>query len=168
MSRKTAGIPRPVKELKGFEKVLLAPGETKTVKFTLCKRAFAYYNTDISDWYVEDGVYGIMVGASSRDIRLEGEVKVSPVKPYIRPFDLNASLGEMMAIPAVAAKIAPMLQAFAPPPAEDDDEGMMGMGVSASEMMAGIPLRAMIGFSGGAFSEEMALGLLAMINAELK
>jgi len=50
-----SSVRRPEKELKGFEKVFLNPGEEKTVTFTLDKRAFAYYNTQIKDWHVESG-----------------------------------------------------------------------------------------------------------------
>ncbi len=64
---------RPIKELKGFEKVELQPGETKTVSIDLDKRSFAYYNTCLHDWYVETDVYHILVGSSSRDIRLEAD-----------------------------------------------------------------------------------------------
>ncbi|MDR2091109.1 MAG: glycoside hydrolase family 3 C-terminal domain-containing protein [Clostridiales bacterium] len=65
---------RPEKELKGFEKVYLDPGETKTVRITLDKRAFSYYNVNISDWAVESGEFEILVGSSSRDILLEKSV----------------------------------------------------------------------------------------------
>lgn len=61
---------RPVKELKGFEKVELEAGEEKTVSVTLGKRAFAFYNVDAQDWQVEAGEFTVMVGAGSRDIRL--------------------------------------------------------------------------------------------------
>ena len=164
VTRKTEGVPRAVRELKGFEKVCLEPGETKTVEFTLCKRAFAYYNTDISDWYAEDGVYGIEIGASSRDIRLEGEIKVSPVKPYRRPFTLDSSLGELLSFPPAQAAMAPMLAAFGGGDVNDSDTVM---GISAMEMFKGMPLRSLVSFSGGAFPEEAALGLLAMLNASL-
>lgn len=50
-----SSVIRPAKELKGFEKVELKPGETKTVSFTLGKRAFAYYNIKLQDWHVETG-----------------------------------------------------------------------------------------------------------------
>lgn len=65
---------RPQKELKGFEKVHLEPGEEKRVTFTLDARAFAFYNTAISDWHVESGEFELLIGASSRDIRLKGSV----------------------------------------------------------------------------------------------
>ena len=75
------GVSRPVQELKGFEKVYIAPGQTETVSFRLCRRAFSYYNPDIHDWYAEGGKYELRVGASSRDIRLTAEVELEPGKP---------------------------------------------------------------------------------------
>lgn len=64
------------KELKGFKKVFLEPGEEKTVELELSKRSFAYYNVNISDWHVESGEYEILVGASSKDIRLKTSLKI--------------------------------------------------------------------------------------------
>ncbi len=71
---------RPEKELKGFKKVFLNAGEAKTVTLTLDKRSFAYYNVNINDWHVETGEFNILVGASSRDIRLTATVKVNSTK----------------------------------------------------------------------------------------
>jgi len=68
---------RPEKELKGFRKVYLEAGEEKTVSITLDKRSFAYFNVNINDWHVESGDFVILCGASSRDIRLEGKVRVN-------------------------------------------------------------------------------------------
>ena len=65
---------RAEKELKGFDKVFLEPGETKAVEFSLDKRSFAYYNTKVKDWCVEGGTYQILIGASSSDLRLRDEV----------------------------------------------------------------------------------------------
>lgn len=76
VSPQGSDIFRPAQELKGFEKTALAPGEAKEVRFTLDRRAFAYFNTGVNDWAVESGAYRIRVGASSRDIRLEDEVIV--------------------------------------------------------------------------------------------
>lgn len=71
-----ASVFRPEKELKGFAKVDLHPGEEKTITITLDKRAFAFYDTDSKDWVVESGGFEILVGASSRDISLRGKVDV--------------------------------------------------------------------------------------------
>ncbi len=65
-------VPRPPKELKGFVKVNLKPGESKTLSIELPKDAFAYWSPERKAWTVEPGSYGILVGSSSRDIRLKG------------------------------------------------------------------------------------------------
>jgi beta-glucosidase len=69
-----SGVPRPPKELKGFTKVRLEPGETRRVSIGLDRRSFAYYDTGESGWAVTPGVFGILVGHSSADIELRGEV----------------------------------------------------------------------------------------------
>ena len=85
VAQENSTIFRPEKELKGFKKVFLKAGEEKEVEIELSKRAFAFYDVDLGDWHVETDNYKILVGASSRDIRLEGSVKVestvdAPVK----------------------------------------------------------------------------------------
>jgi beta-glucosidase len=73
--RDTAGKTlRPDKELKAFAKIDLQPGEEKAVRFQLGRDAFAYYNTSLNTWHVASGTYRILIGASSRDIRLEGSI----------------------------------------------------------------------------------------------
>jgi len=67
---------RPEKELKGFQKVFLNPGETKTVTVNLTKEAFQYYNDMLQKWVLEKGDFTLLVGSSSRDIRLTGKVKL--------------------------------------------------------------------------------------------
>lgn len=77
------------KELKGFKKVFLKAGETAKVEIELDERAFSYYNVNICDWHAESGKYGIKVGASSRDIRLEGEVTVKSAKADVEVPDYS-------------------------------------------------------------------------------
>ncbi len=92
VSDKESTVFRPEKELKGFKKVFLDAGEETTVTLTLDKRSFAYYNVNIHDWHVESGDFTVLVGASSRDIRLEKTVKVtSTVKDVLIP-DLKKEL----------------------------------------------------------------------------
>lgn len=76
---------RPEKELKGFKKVFLAPGEEKEVTITLDKRAFAYYNVNLGDWHVETGTFEVLVGASSRDIKLTETVNVESTVVVVVP-----------------------------------------------------------------------------------
>ncbi|MGC4069522.1 MAG: glycoside hydrolase family 3 C-terminal domain-containing protein [Polyangiaceae bacterium] len=72
-----SSVARPLKELKGFEKVTLAPGERRRVTIELWPRAFAFYDPDVHDFRVEPGTFEIWVGASSDDIRLRGIVEVT-------------------------------------------------------------------------------------------
>jgi len=67
---------RPEKELKGFSKIFLHAGQEGQVEFQLDSRSFAFYGTQTQSWIVPDGTYQISIGASSRDIRLTGEVIV--------------------------------------------------------------------------------------------
>ena len=63
---------RPYKELKGFDKVELLPGETKQVTVYLDRRSLSWYDAQKKAWVAEDGMYSVFVGASSRDVRLNG------------------------------------------------------------------------------------------------
>ena len=67
-------VSRPLQELRGFDKVALKAGESCRVTISLNKRSFAYYSPNLHDWFVENGDFEIMVGASSRDIRLAGKL----------------------------------------------------------------------------------------------
>lgn len=73
---KESTIFRPVKELRGFKKVFLKAGEEKDISVELSKRAFAFWNININDWMVETGEFDILVGASSRDIKLSKTITV--------------------------------------------------------------------------------------------
>jgi beta-glucosidase len=71
-----SSVDRPIKELKSFRRVNLAPKETQTIRFTLDRSAFAYYSIAKKDWVLEPGQFEILVGTSSRDIRLKTVVNV--------------------------------------------------------------------------------------------
>ncbi|MGA2052736.1 MAG: glycoside hydrolase family 3 C-terminal domain-containing protein [Opitutales bacterium] len=75
-------LPRPDKELKGFYKLPLQPGETETVAIPLGQRAFAYYDPDKKGWLAEAGDFQILVGSSSRDLRLDGTFKLADTSIY--------------------------------------------------------------------------------------
>lgn len=96
---------RPEKELKGFTKVELEPGEEKKVTFSLGKRAFAYYNVDIKDWHVESGDFEILAGGSSKDIALKDIISVKSSITIRKKFSRNSTIGDLMGDP-VSVKIA--------------------------------------------------------------
>ena len=70
-----SSVTRPVKELKGFQKIALQPGEKKTVKFTLTPEELAFYDQNMVR-RVEPGTFNVMVGSSSEQIRLNGSFEV--------------------------------------------------------------------------------------------
>lgn len=90
---------RPLKELKGFEKVFLRPKEKKEIRFTLTKRDFAFYCEEYGDWYVPKGKYKIMVGASSKDIRLKKDIEVFPEKQHLPLLTGWSKIGDLRATP---------------------------------------------------------------------
>lgn len=71
-----ASLPRPPKELKAFSKVQLKAGESKEIKFTLNDNAFHFYNPDKKQWVVEPGEFNILIGSSSKDIRLKKKIAI--------------------------------------------------------------------------------------------
>ena len=69
-----SSVPRPPKELKGFARVTLQPGETRSVKIPLNNRSFAYYKVPGNNWRAERGDYEVLVGSSSEQIELTGKI----------------------------------------------------------------------------------------------
>jgi beta-glucosidase len=72
-----SSVPRPAKELKGFSKVSLRPGETKRVAVPLDTRALSYYDVNAKQWRAEAGDYDVLVGHSSAQIELRGRLSLS-------------------------------------------------------------------------------------------
>ena len=70
-----SAVARPIRELKGFHRLSLAPGETRTVEFTLAAAQLAWWNN--AGWAVEPGAVYVLIGSSSEDIRLQGEVRIT-------------------------------------------------------------------------------------------
>ena len=69
---KTSPAPRPAKELKGFARVSLKPGETRRVELALDRRAFSFYDVRKKDWSAEPGDFTILVGGASDQIQVRG------------------------------------------------------------------------------------------------
>ncbi|PQZ99000.1 MULTISPECIES: beta-glucosidase [unclassified Paenibacillus] len=154
---------RPVRELKGFAKVALEPGESKVVSFTLNKRSFAYYNVDMKDWHVETGEFEIQVGSSSRDIHVHTRVNVESTATFLPTYTRNSTLGDIQRDPAHKKLLEQALQQFQKASGfggEDagDHADMM------DAMMKYMPLRALVAFSGGAMTEEAMNELLEQLN----
>ena len=97
-----AEVLRPAQELKGFAKVQLQPGESKTVTIPLDDKAFRYWNTKTDSWEVEGGSYELRVGASSADIRLTAVVEVAGTgapNPYAGKHLPHYTSGKVQSVP---------------------------------------------------------------------
>ena len=73
----STNVAEPPKQLNGFQKVMLQPGQSQHITFTLNPQALSYWNTSANNWAVPNGTFQVMVGSSSRDIRLQGNFSVS-------------------------------------------------------------------------------------------
>lgn len=161
-------IARPVRELREFTKVFLKPGEKKTVTFTLGKRAFAYWNTEIHDWYAASGEYRIQIGASARDIVLETVVNVECSEYVKHIYTLNSTLGDLMSDPAKVAvleRLRAQMGAKRPPEEERKESDAAQEAFPKETLMKMVqytPIRAMKSFGG--LTDEQLQGLLDMIN----
>ena len=102
VAKPRAEVFRPAQELKGFAKVQLQPGESKTVTIPLDDKAFRYWNTKTDSWEVEGGSYELRVGASSADIRLTAVVEVAGTgapNPYAGKHLPHYTSGKVQSVP---------------------------------------------------------------------
>ena len=160
---------RPVRELKGFEKVALAPGETKTVAFTLDKRAFAYWNAKLHDWHVETGAFGIQIGKSSRDIVLEADVNVVSTVAIPEEITLNSIFCDLLANPKTAQALQPMIAMMTETFGGNTSAGQQEDNAVTAEMMQAMigytPIRSLLSFAGGRVTYDDLVALVDQLNA---
>lgn len=100
---------RPEKELKGFAKVALEPGETKCVRMRLDSHSFGYYETKIGSWYTPSGEYEVLIGASSRDIRLVKTITFHTHRQLPIAIEMDTTVGELLAHPKTSKLMQELL-----------------------------------------------------------
>ncbi len=156
VSDEESNVIRPLKELKGFAKLSLQPGEEKTAEFILDKRAFAYYDEKHHDWTVESGTFRIAAGKSSQELLLGQTVFVKSTASFRQQYDMNTTLEELLRDPNAAEMSKTLLKMLGE-----------GMGISLeqdsgiSEMFKASPLRQVVMFSQGRISEKKIREMLA-------
>ncbi len=173
VAAKTENVIRPVRELRGFEKISLEPGEEKEVTFELDMRAFAYWNETIRDWYVEDGEYQIQIGKNAEEMLLEETITVHGTKKLPKIYSLNSCLGELMRDEHAQAVMGPFMAGMAQNPdaeemqkqQENDESGVINAEMMAA-MMEDMPLRQLLSFVPG-IEREMLEQLVAALNAQV-
>ena len=158
---------RPVKELKAFTKVQLNPKESKVVTMTLDKRSFAFWNTEIGDWYAPTGEYLISAGASCTDIRLTAKVNVTSTAKGVFKINENTVLEEMLEHPVAAKCAEPLVKSFMDEMLGDRSESEKES-VSDEMMLAmlrSMPLRALRSFIN--MKDEEVVKFIEETNKEL-
>ena len=163
----TGSAIRPEKELKGFEKVFLNPGETKTVTIELDKRSFAWYNTDIHDWFAASGDYEILVGASSRDIRLTETLHLNSSQEIPMHVHMNTTLGELFRNPKTEKTAKELTEKYLSSMNGGEESVSEAAAEAVTEemnqaMMDSMPLRALSSF--GEFSREELEHIIEKLN----
>lgn len=163
----TNSASRPEKELKGFEKVFLNPGETKAVTMELDKRSFAWYNTELHDWFAASGEYKLLVGTSSRDIRLEGRIHLNSSQELPMHVHMNTTLGELFRNPKTSETAKELIAKYISAMNVGEESSSEAASEAITEEMTeamtdSMPLRALVSFGG--YSREELTEIIEKLN----
>jgi beta-glucosidase len=172
---------RPAKELKGFAKVELQAGETKSVSIKLDFRAFAYYHPEYKQWITEDGDFDILIGASSADIRCRLTATLASTVELSCILDMESSMREWMADPRGRQVLGPLYTQIETQvrkmfgeaerygnekSSEASNDGAIGMDIM--DMMIDMPVASVLMFQQNALpmpAEEMVAGMLQQVHS---
>ena len=164
VSDKNGTPDRPVKELKGFAKVALEPGETKTVELEIDARALSFYDENLHDWYAPSGTYALLAGDASDNITACGTVNfVTKKLPYFE-IGVDTTIGELMADSRTAPVVKEMMsksRGFL----GGGDDGISGNPEEDNAMMEAMmkfmPLKSLMSF--GVMDRPQMEGLLEVL-----
>ena len=168
-----SGLVRPEKELKGFAKVDLQPGQTRSVTIQLDFRAFAYYHPEYKQWITEDGDFDILIAASATDIRHSLTVTLDSTLDLPCILDKESTIREWLADPrgrAVFGSFYAQIEAqsrrvFGGESERYGNDNSIGMDIM--DMMNDMPLVSVLMFQSSALTmpaEEMVEGLLMQVH----
>ena len=162
-----ASLDRPFKELKGFAKVDLEPGETKTVSIPLDFRAFAFFHPSYRQWVTEDGDFEFLVGASAEDIRLSARSTMTSTLELPCILDEESTIREWLDDPRGKEIIRPVMEQI-----QSQFQEVLGgedsAGMNFTGMFMDMPLMGILMFQQNALPmpvEEMVAGMLQRAHA---
>jgi beta-glucosidase len=146
---KKASLVRPPKELKGFAKVHLQPGETKTVTISLDSRSFSFFHPGYGQWVAEAGEFTLLVGASSVDIRLQADITLESTVDLPSLLNIDSTLAEWIADPrgrVVAADLLANLEEGMRATFGGNDDNSLGDGLDLMGFLMEMPLVGLLNF----------------------
>lgn len=163
-----AKLVRPQKELKGFAKVTLQPGETQTVAISLDFRAFAYYHPAYHQWITDDGEFDILIGASSADIRCTETVTLQSTVALPSVLHRDSTVRHWMEDTRGQRIFFNLFQELMSQPGSmfSSDAGSAEIGMDMLRFMQDLPLLAVLHFQDKTLSqspEELVDGLLQQL-----
>jgi beta-glucosidase len=167
---RASGLVRPEKELKGFAKVALQPGETKSAAIKLDFRAFAYYHPEYKQWITEGGDFDILIASSAADIRHTLGVTLESTLNLPCILDRESTIREWMANPRGKVALGPLY-----PQIEEQDRKKFGggdensLGMDLMQMRGDMPLVSVLMWQQSAWPmhpEELVDGLLAQFHGQ--
>jgi beta-glucosidase len=170
-----SGLVRPHKELKGFAKVELQPGETKTVSVKLDFRAFAFYHPEYKQWITEDGQFDLLIGASAEDIRQTLTVTLQSTLELPCILDKESTIREWMADPRgriIFGSFYTQIETHSRKTFGGGDErygNENAIGMDIMDMINDMPLVSVLKFQQSALpmpAEEMVQGFLIQVHGK--
>ena len=169
---RASGLVRPEKELKGFAKVALQPGETQSVAIKLDFRAFAYYHPAYKQWITEDGDFDILIASSAADIRQTLAVTLESTLSLPCILDRESTIREWMADPRGKAAFGPFYAQMEEQSRKMfDGDGGGGNSMDFMAMMGDMPLVSVLMWQQDALPmhpEDLVDGLLAQVHGQAK
>ena len=164
-----SSLVRPEKELKGFAKLELQPGETRTVSVKLDFRAFAFYHPAFKQWITEDGEFEILIGASSADIRCTQTVTLQSSLELPSTLDRLSTLRQWLADKRGQQVIDPLFQMIKSWMSASFKEGEgMESGMDPLGFLMDMPVMDMLYFQDASLTtspEEIVDGMLAQVHS---
>jgi hypothetical protein len=156
-----APVRRPVRELAGFTKVQLEPGQQRTIEITLDRRAFAYWDTVKDRWWVQPGTYRVELGRSADVIVLEAPLDLDGDTEMPAPLDLTSTVGEWFGHPVVGPAMMQAMMANATPEqlaAAENNANML-------KMVESMPMGQFARFPGVEIPDDILEQLIALSSA---
>ncbi|WP_202922593.1 glycoside hydrolase family 3 C-terminal domain-containing protein [Streptococcus sp. S784/96/1] len=148
VSNQNANHKRPIRELKAFDKIDLAPGESQKVTLNLSPRSFAYFSEELNDWHIASGIYNVQVCRSSREVICETEVRINSSQALPFKVHRNTTIGELLEQPNCQSITKDLMKRIAASFGDHNEESESSA-VSdemATQMMSSMPLRALLSF----------------------